>query len=104
MEPLDFGDPFVNEAHLRASFPDAQVLVDGRDSIENVEGGSRKNYRVRVLHEDGQEIVEATSYAETSFADGCTTSPRRQKSNRIIDRDNNDDTVFAMYWPVDDTY
>jgi intron-binding protein aquarius len=62
---LDYGDTFLNEEHVRASFPDAKVIVDGREEVakeEKNDGKHRLNYRVRAIETDGKPTVEATSY------------------------------------------
>jgi hypothetical protein len=61
---LDYGDTFLGEEHLRASFPDAKVIVDGREEAANEKdnGERRLNYRVRATETDGKSTVEATSY------------------------------------------
>jgi intron-binding protein aquarius len=62
---LDYGDTFLSEEHVRASFPDAKVIVDGREEVANGKDNNDKrrlNYRVRVIESDGKPTVEATPY------------------------------------------
>lgn len=72
---LDYGDTFLDEEHLRASFEgSSKILVDGREEQEeNTKDSSpsRCNYRVRVRDD---EVVEATSYP---FPSGVSGNPVR---------------------------
>ena len=67
--PLDYGDTFLSEDHLRASFPDAKVTVDGR-AKKPKKDEPRCNYRVRVTETNGKSAVEASSYPFPGHVDG----------------------------------
>jgi intron-binding protein aquarius len=69
-DPLDFGDTFINETHLRESFPNSRVVVDGRDSITAASDEPRKSYKVRITQNGDNEIVEATSRPFSLGVDG----------------------------------
>jgi intron-binding protein aquarius len=75
---LDFRDTFLSEQHLRASFPDSKIVVDGEEDTKmDKNNDDRKNYRVRVLDTEGDDtlqVVEATSYA---FPPGIAGNPVR---------------------------
>jgi intron-binding protein aquarius len=58
---LDYGDTFLNEQHLRDSFVDCHVIVDGRDHSLSTEK-HRVRYRVKIENEDTKMVVTATSY------------------------------------------
>lgn len=57
---LDFGDSFLDEAHLRASF-EGSTTVDGRSKPQKKSNGRRQNYQVRFTEADGKKTVEAVS-------------------------------------------
>ena len=59
---LDFGDTFLNETHLKSSFPDCNVVVNGHQDGSP----TRNNYRVKVTEEN----VEATSYTSPTMSSG----------------------------------
>ena len=60
---LDFGDSFVDEAHLIASFPGAQVTIDGKKQTNKTKGSDeRRNYKVKVSQSGNKTVVEAQSY------------------------------------------
>ena len=61
-DPLDFGDTFLNERHLRDSFGASKLLVDGRDVPDVEVPEKRRNYRIRITENDGHHTVTATSY------------------------------------------
>lgn len=68
MEPfLDYGDTFLNEEHLKSSFPGMRVDIKTCDDLD---ASTRKNYRLR-FHE-GQEgrSVEAREYLGGSTTSG----------------------------------
>jgi intron-binding protein aquarius len=58
---LDFGDTFIDEEHLRASFPGAKMTVDGRAKLGK-KSSERVNYKVRVQTPKKKQTVDATSY------------------------------------------
>jgi intron-binding protein aquarius len=63
---LDYGDTFIDDAHLRDSFVNCDVTVDGQ-AVKYTEGTdaeqARKKYRVKVIDEgQGKVKVEAVSY------------------------------------------
>ena len=64
---LDYGDTFVDDNHLRNSFPGCTVTVDGFDVADDAETKdglpNRKKYRIKVI-EQGQSKTKiiATSY------------------------------------------
>ena len=61
--PLDFGDTFLDEKHLRESFADTgKVVVKGGDENE----GGRCNYRIRFL--EGKESNEETEVEASAYA------------------------------------
>jgi intron-binding protein aquarius len=66
---LDFADTFVDEEHLRATFQDSQISVDGRESLPEATDVSRCCYRLRFKD---QKSVEAVTY---SFPDNCNGNP-----------------------------
>ena len=77
-DPLDFGDTFVSEEHLRSSFPGVHVTVDGRQDgkdAENNGDSTRKNYRVRSL--------EKGSFQQTQPLQHRTRSPRMFRGNPV---------------------
>ncbi|KAG7361498.1 DNA-binding protein [Nitzschia inconspicua] len=57
---LDFGDTFLNEEHLRASFKGKEVIVDGRETTEK-ETNERYDYKIRFSSVNGEDRVEAIS-------------------------------------------
>jgi Intron-binding protein aquarius N-terminus len=74
---LDYGDTFLDEAHLVESFPGSKVVVDGKSGPEEQKGSSpeqqelrRRCYRVRVIETDGQTTVDATSYSVAESVQG----------------------------------
>jgi Intron-binding protein aquarius N-terminus len=73
---LDYGDTFLDEAHLRESFPDCKVVVDGKTegNSELQEQPQRRCYRVRMIETDRQTTMEAASY---SVADSVKGNPVR---------------------------
>ena len=72
---LDFGDTFLDEKHLRESFPTCTVVVDGRTTLDEQHSIVRRNYKVRIHGEDQSGCaVEATSY---SFDDETSGNPVR---------------------------
>jgi intron-binding protein aquarius len=58
---LDYGDTFVNEAHLRSSF-DGSVIVDGSKDIDESKSQTRLNYRIKIDAKNGERNIIATSY------------------------------------------
>jgi intron-binding protein aquarius len=59
---LDFGDTFLDEKHLKESFPGCNVIVKGQQ-----DGSSARNsYRVKVTEEN----VEATAYTFPTMGSG----------------------------------
>ena len=57
---LDYGDTFLDEAHLRSSFPTANVEIDS-SAEEALSRTSRWNYRLRVIAGE-KTTVEARPY------------------------------------------
>lgn len=78
-EYLDFGDTFLDEAHLRASF-DGKVVVDGRETMEETGDNdkSRCNYKIRCKEETADDksysVIEAASLP---FPQGVAGNPIR---------------------------
>jgi intron-binding protein aquarius len=88
--PLDYGDTFLDENHLRESFATGssdkahtvKILVDGRSDIEVDDGNrssqGRRNFKIRTIEEGvgnrDETIIEATSYA---FPHGVQGNPVR---------------------------
>jgi hypothetical protein len=72
---LDFGDTFLDEKHLRESFPTCAVVVDGKTTLDKQHHDKRRNYKVR-FHGNEQTgfAVEATSY---SFDEETSGNPVR---------------------------
>jgi intron-binding protein aquarius len=68
---LDFGDTFLDEAHLRESF-DGKIEVDTKDSMEdeNTENKTRCNFKIRFK----KEVMEAASLP---FPQGVAGNPVR---------------------------
>ncbi|EED91792.1 hypothetical protein THAPSDRAFT_262371, partial [Thalassiosira pseudonana CCMP1335] len=67
---LDYGDTFIDDAHLRESFVGCDVTVDGNEiSGDGIGSSERKKYRVKVVDQgQGNAKVVATSYPfPTSF-------------------------------------
>jgi len=61
---LDFGDTFVDEAHLRESFPHFNVIVDGKQEPNKEKYCKRLNYKVRIqVDESAGRVAEVTSYS-----------------------------------------
>jgi intron-binding protein aquarius len=82
---LDFGDTFLDEEHLRASFSDLAnaILVDGRKTSKNDKKNheSRRNYRIRVIEqENGKTSIEAESYI---FPNEVTGNPVRFTPSQV---------------------
>eukprot|EP00978_Attheya_sp_CCMP212_P006157 scaffold13862_cov48-Attheya_sp.AAC.1 len=83
---LDYGDTFLDESHLKDSFPQCNLVVDNNKTDSDISHDERKKYRVRVLDQDGASSafspaiytpntkVEATSYP---FAKGISGNPVR---------------------------
>ena len=73
---LDFGDTFLDELHLRDSFPDCNVIVDGNEKLHGQNDNSqRQNYKVRFYVNDKSFAeAEATSY---HFDEESTGNPVR---------------------------
>lgn len=77
---LDYGDTFLDEAHLRLSFAFSamEILVDGRKALmENEDGDKnsvRRCYRIRMVESEEGSIVEAVSYP---FPEGAKGNPVR---------------------------
>jgi intron-binding protein aquarius len=64
---LDFGDTFLDEAHLRDSFSVKKIVVDGRDKIASDATPERTNYRIKIKSSEigksqAMSLVEASSY------------------------------------------
>lgn len=60
---LDYGDTFVDNTHLRDSFPDCDVTVDGKDIGAAVSGKGRRKYRLKVIDKGGDKVqIEASTY------------------------------------------
>ncbi|KAL7442324.1 hypothetical protein ACHAXM_008325 [Skeletonema potamos] len=59
---LDFGDTFMDEKHLKDSFPGCNVIVNGYQDGSS----TRNNYRVKVTEEN----VEATAYKYPTIGSG----------------------------------
>jgi intron-binding protein aquarius len=79
---LDYGDTFLDEGHLRASFT-GKVIVDGREKLEADEDGDpvRCNYKVRMVEEEATQdnggklgVMEAKSFP---FPSGVNGNPVR---------------------------
>jgi intron-binding protein aquarius len=71
---LDYGDTFLDEEHLRTSFADTNVTVDGREEFSKESDAPRCNYRVRMLEKGGKRIMDAVSYP---FPQGISGNPVR---------------------------
>ena len=68
---LDYGDTFINDEHLRDSFPGCDITLDGADVSSSVAEQGRKKYRVKVIDQDGGKVkVEATTYPFPPLYDG----------------------------------
>lgn len=59
---LDYGDTFIDHAHLRDSFPGCELTVDGKNITKSTADTGRKKYCVKVTESDGKVKVEATTY------------------------------------------
>mmetsp|Transcript_30765 Transcript_30765/g.45241 ORF Transcript_30765/g.45241 Transcript_30765/m.45241 type:complete len:667 (-) Transcript_30765:1377-3377(-) len=59
---LDFGDTFLDDKHLKDSFPGCNVIVNGHKDSSSL----RNNYRVKVT----DDSVEATSYTSPTMSSG----------------------------------
>jgi len=59
---LDFGDTFLDDKHLKDSFPGCNVIVNGPQDGSSL----RNNYRVKVT----DDSVEATSYTSPTMSSG----------------------------------
>jgi intron-binding protein aquarius len=73
---LDYGDTFLNEKHLRESFPQGEVTVNGREIIDKSES-KRLKYCIKVgnLSKDSNSpIMTATTYP---FPDAANGNPVR---------------------------
>lgn len=73
---LDFGDTFLNEAHLRDSF-DGKVIVDGRGDPGEESEQARCNFKIRFKEDTTpggvtQSIIEAVSLP---FSQGVAGNP-----------------------------
>jgi len=72
---LDYGDTFLGEAHLRASFSDSAtaIIVDGRkETNEETNDKPRCCYRVRMVESKEGSTAEAVSYP---FPEGVKGNP-----------------------------
>ncbi|VEU36345.1 unnamed protein product [Pseudo-nitzschia multistriata] len=65
---LDFGDTFLDQKHLRASFPEQKIKLDGNELTgdgDSIDGRPRSNFKIRFSQdlENGSEkqLVEAVS-------------------------------------------
>ncbi|KAL3916368.1 MAG: hypothetical protein SGILL_005212 [Bacillariaceae sp.] len=59
---LDFGDTFLDEAHLRSCFDGKEVSVDGRKkSPSGKKETQRSNFKIKFTNKKGKETVEAVS-------------------------------------------
>jgi intron-binding protein aquarius len=67
--PLDFGDTFLDEEHLRTSFSNSASEVK---IIDNGGSSGRCNYKIRSIEAngDGKTTIEATTYPFPSEAKG----------------------------------
>ena len=68
---LDYGDTFLSESHLRASF-EGDITVDGRHEIEESSSNQRVNYRIKIETDSGKQVLQATSYP---FYSNCAGNP-----------------------------
>jgi intron-binding protein aquarius len=59
---LDFGDTFLDDQHLKDSFPGCNVTIGHQDGLST----TRNNYRVKVT----ADSVEATSYKSPTMSSG----------------------------------
>jgi intron-binding protein aquarius len=68
--PLDFGDTFLDEGHLRDALSasrdsEVTITVDGRTNpLTAVDTGTnvRRNYKIRFVEGGGRTLIEAISY------------------------------------------
>lgn len=58
---LDYGDTFLSESHLRASF-EGNVIVDGRNEMDESSSNKRVKYRIKIEITNDKQIVKAASY------------------------------------------
>jgi intron-binding protein aquarius len=72
---LDYGDTFLDERHLRESFSDGTVSIDGKDTI-STEAAERRKYRVKMItnSNDSVPVISASSYP---FPKGINGNPVR---------------------------
>eukprot|EP00980_Cylindrotheca_fusiformis_P006684 scaffold1398_cov116-Cylindrotheca_fusiformis.AAC.1 len=55
---LDFGDTFLDEAHLRDSF-DGEIIVDGEKSLKKQKDQARANFKIQVMEEGSDGKTKA---------------------------------------------
>jgi intron-binding protein aquarius len=67
---LDYRDTFLDESHLRESFPTCQVRIDDKDFLSG-ETSIRSNYRVQVFSSDNRaSSVTASAYSRPANCKG----------------------------------
>lgn len=72
---LDFGDTFLDESHLRQSFQDKEVSVDGRKEMpDNPTETRRSNFKIRFTEKGSKQVVEVVSL---DFPKGVAGNPVR---------------------------
>lgn len=59
---LDYGDTFIDHAHLSDSFPECELTIDGKTITKSLADEGRKKYRVKVVESDGKVKIEAETY------------------------------------------
>lgn len=60
---LDYGDTFIDNTHLRDSFPNCYVTVDGKDIGTAVNEEDRRKYRLKVIDKGSDKIeIEVSTY------------------------------------------
>ena len=74
---LDYGDTFLDEVHLRESFPESKIEVDGREKTID-KAIERNKYRIKIINDPSAEsssdssgsIVTANSYPFSTDVNG----------------------------------
>lgn len=64
---LDYGDTFLNEEHLKDSFPGTRVDIK---TCESLDDSARRHYRLRFLEGEEAPLVEAHEYEGGSGSSG----------------------------------
>lgn len=78
---LDYGDTFIDESHLRESFPDCKINIDGKE-VRSAEDGSqeRRKYRIKYVQD---AITSTINGSESSVQVESYPFPEQVKGNPV---------------------